>query len=71
MPSAEDWIAAFAARLGVPPPTDAEREALLRVASLAAHGSERRAAPIACWLAARAGATPEQAEDAARDVELP
>ena len=42
----------FAAALGRPAPTAAEREAVLKLASVAAHASERRAAPIACWLAA-------------------
>jgi molybdopterin-guanine dinucleotide biosynthesis protein A len=51
-PSAEQWIEAFAAALGRPAPTAAEREAVLKLASVAAHASERRAAPIACWLAA-------------------
>jgi hypothetical protein len=55
MTGAEDWIEAFAAALGTPPPTAEERDAVLKLASVAAHGSERRAAPIACWLAARAG----------------
>ena len=51
-PSAEHWIEAFAAALGRPAPTAEEREAVLKLASVAAHASERRAAPIACWLAA-------------------
>ena len=51
-PSAEQWIEAFAAALGRPAPSAEEREALLKLASVAAHASERRAAPIACWLAA-------------------
>ena len=51
-PSAEQWIEAFAAALGRPAPSAEEREAVLKLASVAAHASERRAAPIACWLAA-------------------
>jgi len=51
-PSAEHWIEAFAAAIGRPAPTAEEREAVLKLASVAAHASERRAAPIACWLAA-------------------
>jgi len=62
MPTAEAWLDAFAARLGIPAPTEEERAALLRLASVAAHASERRAAPIACWLAARAGVSPEEAQ---------
>ncbi len=71
MPTAEAWLDAFAARLGVPAPTEEERTALLRLASTAAHDSERRAAPIACWLAARAGLTPEDAHAAALDLAGP
>ena len=51
-PSAEQWIEAFASALGRPAPSAEEREAMLKLASVAAHASERRAAPIACWLAA-------------------
>jgi molybdopterin-guanine dinucleotide biosynthesis protein A len=51
-PSAEQWIEAFAAALGRPAPTAEDREAILKLASVAAHASERRAAPMACWLAA-------------------
>jgi alkylhydroperoxidase family enzyme len=71
MPSAEAWLEAFAARLGVPAPTDEERTALLGLASTAAHDSERRAAPIACWLAARAGLSPQQAQELALDLSVP
>jgi hypothetical protein len=60
-PTAEEWIAQFAAALGVPAPDAAETAALLELASVAAHSSERRAAPIACWLAARAGRDAEEA----------
>jgi hypothetical protein len=51
-PSAEHWIEAFAAAVNLPAPTAEQREAVLKLASVAAHASERRAAPIACWLAA-------------------
>jgi hypothetical protein len=53
--TAEEWIAAYAAALGRPAPTREEMDAVLALASTAAHASERRAAPIACWLAASAG----------------
>lgn len=60
------WIERFAAELGAEPPTEAERDALLELAGVAAHASERRAAPIACWIAARAGRNPDAALTAAR-----
>jgi hypothetical protein len=59
--NANDWLSAYAEKLGTEPPTPAELEALLALAGVAAHASERPAAPIACWLAARAGVAPEEA----------
>ena len=53
--TAEEYIARFAEALGRPPPTETEIAAVLRLASVAAHASERRAAPICCWLAATTG----------------
>lgn len=57
----KEWIALFAAQLGVEPPSAAETEELLALAAVAAHASERTAAPVACWLVARAGTTPSDA----------
>ena len=50
-----DWIDAFSAELGADPPDDATVEALLDIAGVAAHASERTAAPLTCWLIGRAG----------------
>ena len=41
---------------------------LLDLAGEAAHSSERVAAPVACWVAAKAGVTPAEALNAARDI---
>lgn len=49
----EVWLTRFAAALGVPPPTPHEIDVLLAVAGLAAHASERTAAPISAWIAGR------------------
>ena len=43
------------------PPDDDTFEALLDLAGVAAHASERIAAPIACWLVGRAGVPVEEA----------
>ncbi len=51
----DQWIAAFAAELGTDAPGPAEVEALLKLASVAAHSSERPAAPLACYLAGKTG----------------
>ena len=66
--TAEEWIDAYARALGVTPPTSEEIDGILRLAALAAHASERRAAPVACWLAARAGLEPDAARTAASFV---
>ncbi len=66
--NAKQWLEEFAAKLDVDPPTPAEFSALLDLAAEAAHGSERVAAPVACWVAASAGRSPEQALAAAREV---
>ncbi len=63
-----EWIGAFAAALGVPPPDDETAEVLLELAGVAAHASERLAAPLACWLVGRSGLTPGAALTVARDV---
>jgi hypothetical protein len=67
--TAEEWIAAYAAALGRPAPTREEMDAVLALASTAAHASERRAAPIACWLAASAGVPLAEAQALAEQVD--
>jgi hypothetical protein len=64
----QEWIAAYAEKLGMPVPTDGEIEQLLDLAAVAAHASERTAAPVSCWLAARAGVDPPAALVAAREL---
>jgi hypothetical protein len=49
----DEWIAAFAAQAGVERPSREEIRELLELAGTAAHSSERTAAPLACWIAAR------------------
>jgi hypothetical protein len=58
--NAKEWIAAFAAQLEIEPPTATELKAILDLAAEAAHGSERIAAPVACWLSAKAGRSLEE-----------
>ena len=66
--TSREFINAFAAALGVEPPDDATVDELLALAGEAAHSSERTAAPIACWLAARAAVTPAVALATAQRV---
>jgi hypothetical protein len=64
-PTVEQWLNAFAVELGLEAPSPADIEAVLALASVAAHDSERAAAPVATWLAARAGVAPHEARERA------
>lgn len=66
--NAPDWLAAYAERLGVPAPTRDELTAVLDLAGVAAHASQRIAAPVACWLAARAGVELDEAMRLAQEI---
>lgn len=65
----KEWITTFAGALGCPPPDDATIETLLELAGVAAHASERIAAPIAAFLVGRSGIDPVEALARARSVE--
>jgi hypothetical protein len=67
--NARSWISAYAERLGADAPTRDEFEAILALAAEAAHSSERVAAPVACWVAAKAGAPLTDALEAARGID--
>jgi uncharacterized protein DUF6457 len=67
--NAKEWLEAFAEKLGTAPPTTDEFKVLLDLAGEAAHSSERVAAPVACWVAAKAGVSPEAALAKAREVD--
>jgi len=62
----QEWIATFAAELGLDPLDEADVEALLDLAGVAAHASERLAAPLTCYLVAKAGISPSDALARAR-----
>jgi hypothetical protein len=59
--TAEQWLSSYASALGAAAPTEEELDAVLALAGVAAHASERKAAPVACWLAARAGVSLDEA----------
>ena len=65
---AKEWIAAYADQLGVEPPSGHELKAILDLAAEAAHASERIAAPVACWLSAKAGRSLEESLAVAREM---
>jgi hypothetical protein len=66
--NAKEWIAAYADKLGTEAPTPEQFRALLDLAGEAAHASERVAAPVACWVAAKAGRDPAEALTLAREL---
>jgi hypothetical protein len=66
--TANEWIQIFADELGVPPPDETTVEQLLALAALAAHQSERPAAPIACFLVGHSGVDPVRAAAVAAGV---
>jgi hypothetical protein len=67
--SRQQWLRAFCAEVGVDPPTASEEEQLLALASIAAHSSERPAAPLACWVAGKTGRPPEELREIARRID--
>jgi Domain of unknown function (DUF6457) len=66
--NANDWLAAFAEKLGATPPSTEDFRVILELAGVAAHASERVAAPAACWVAANAGVPLDEALRVAREV---
>lgn len=66
--NAKEWLAAFAEKLGTAPPSTEEFKTILDLAGVAAHSSDRVAAPAATWVAARAGTDLEEALRVAREL---
>jgi hypothetical protein len=66
--TATAFLESFAAEVGAPLPGPEEIDALLEVAAIAAHGSERLAAPLACWIAGVSGRPASEALAAARRI---
>jgi Domain of unknown function (DUF6457) len=64
----DEWIAEFAGKLGVEPPSPREVAIILDLAGVAAHGSERTAAPVACWIGGQTGTSAEALRDVARTI---
>ena len=63
------WVRRYASELGVKALGDDDVDAVLALAGVAAHASERTAAPIACWLAGTTGLSSAEALAAAKRVE--
>ena len=60
-PSAQEWLSGLASEMGMPSPSAEDIENLLNLAGIAAHSSERIAAPIACWMVGLARIEPSEA----------
>jgi hypothetical protein len=58
----EEWVEKFAAEVGEEVPSEDEFNAILDLAAVAAHSSERTAAPVAAWLAGKSGRSLEEAQ---------
>ncbi|CAB4592337.1 unannotated protein [freshwater metagenome] len=65
---AQEWLTAFAARLGLDALPQEDIDALLDLASVAAHTSERLAAPLTCYLVGRSGISPTEAKALADEI---
>jgi len=64
----QEWLASFADRLGLDELSQSDIDTLLEIASIAAHTSERLAAPLTCYLIGRAGIAPIEAKAIAEEI---
>ncbi len=64
----DDWLDRYAAALGVPPLDPTEVDAILDLARVVAHGTERKNAPLAAWLAGASTSDPLTALAAAQSL---
>ena len=67
----ERWIAEFAAAAGTEAPSPEQIDKMLKLAAVAAHSSERIAAPVACWIAGSAGLDLDEAKKIADGIGPP
>jgi hypothetical protein len=65
---ASEFLAAFAAEIGTAPPNRHDTDVLLELAGIAAHASERLAAPLACWMGGASGLAADELLAAARRI---
>ncbi len=66
--TSDEWLALFAERLGLEAPDLDVATTLLDLAAVAAHNSERIAAPLTCWMIGVGGVDPDQALAVARSL---
>ena len=65
----DEWIAEFASKIGESAPSPEEVDAILDLAAVAAHASERTAAPVACWMAGKTGRPLSELIEVSKQVE--
>ena len=65
----DEWIGEFAGKIGDTPPSAEEVNAILDLAAVAAHASERTAAPVACWVAGKTGKPLSELIEVANGIE--
>ena len=65
----DEWIGVFASKLGESAPSAEEVDAILDLAAVAAHASERTAAPVACWVAGRSDRPLSELIKLAKEIE--
>ena len=63
-----EFLAAFAGEIGTSAPDRHDIDVLLELAGVAAHASERRAAPLACWMGGVSGLSADELLAAARRI---
>lgn len=66
--NAREWIERFAAEVGADSPSDNEFNAMLDLAAVAAHDSERVAAPVACWIGGASGRSLDELQAIAKRI---
>jgi Domain of unknown function (DUF6457) len=66
--NAREWIERFAAEVSADPPSDDEFNAMLDLAAVAAHDSERVAAPVACWIGGASGRSLDELQEIAKQI---
>ena len=64
----DEWIEGFAAAIDMDAPDATTVDELLELAAVAAHSSERTAAPIACYLAGLSGRPIAELKDVADEI---
>ncbi len=66
--NAEEWVRRFATEVGSEEPSAEELDQILKLAAIAAHGSERTAAPVACWIGGRTGRSADSLREIAKRI---